>query len=55
MAMAMAAWSLGPQLSVADNTNSFRALEKTICIAPSLKASSGFVATKPCCIVHKRR
>ncbi|KAL1340336.1 hypothetical protein HN51_026735 [Arachis hypogaea] len=58
MAMAMAAWSLGPQFSAVDSTNSFRPLERTICIAPSLKTSSGFVATtatKLSCIIHSRR
>ncbi|MED6216091.1 hypothetical protein PIB30_004577 [Stylosanthes scabra] len=58
MAMAMAAWSLGPQFSAFDSTNSFRPLERTICIAPPLMPSSGFVATtttKPSCIIHRRR
>ncbi|RYQ87151.1 hypothetical protein Ahy_B09g094624 isoform A [Arachis hypogaea] len=58
MAIAMAAWSLGPQFSAFDSTNSFRPLERTICVAPSLKTSSGFVATtatKLSCIIHSRR
>lgn len=55
MAVAMAAWSLGFHFITADNNNSLRALEKPFCCAPLLKASSGFAATNPSHIFHKRR
>ncbi|GAU25560.1 hypothetical protein TSUD_259940 [Trifolium subterraneum] len=45
MSMAMSAWSLGFQFSAATDN----------CSVPLLKASSGFVATKPCHFLHKRR
>ncbi|TKY64634.1 ACT domain-containing protein ACR11 [Spatholobus suberectus] len=53
MAVAMAVWSVGLHFSAAHN--SFRALEKTTCSAAFLKASSGFPATKPFCILNRKR
>ncbi|TKY64639.1 ACT domain-containing protein ACR11 [Spatholobus suberectus] len=53
MAVAMAVWSVGLHFSAAHN--SFRALEKTTCSAAFLKASSGFAATKPFCILNRKR
>ncbi|RDY06930.1 ACT domain-containing protein ACR11 [Mucuna pruriens] len=53
MTVTMAVWSAGLHCSAAHN--SFRALDKTICSAPFLKASSGFAATKPFCIFNRTR
>ncbi|XP_057454081.1 ACT domain-containing protein ACR11-like [Lotus japonicus] len=54
MAVAMTAWSHGPHLSASDN--GLKALEKTLCCAPILKASSRFAAAaKPCHLIHKGR
>jgi len=50
----MSAWCLGFQFSAVTD-NCLRTLEKPIFCVPLLKASSGFVATKPCCFLHKRR
>ncbi|KAJ1428490.1 hypothetical protein SESBI_09003 [Sesbania bispinosa] len=54
MAVAMAACSLGLHLTA---DNSMRALDKIICSAPVLKASSILLdaTTKPCYILHKTR
>ncbi|KAK2378479.1 ACT domain-containing protein acr11 [Trifolium repens] len=54
MSMAMSSWSLGFQFSAAPD-NCFRTLKKPIFCVPLLKTSSGFVATKPCYFLHKRR
>jgi len=53
MTLAMAVWSAGLHFSAA--RSSLRPLEKTICTAPFLKASSGFAATKPFCILNTTR
>jgi len=55
MAMAMSAWRLGFHFSAAATDNSLRVLEKPIFCVPFLNASSGFVSTKPCYFLHKRR
>ncbi|AES86451.1 putative ACT domain-containing protein [Medicago truncatula] len=54
MAMAISAWRLGFHFS-ATTDNSLRVLEKPIFRVPFLNASSGFISTKPCYFLHKRR